>query len=86
LFVIIGGSALYEVKIVDFIKVEDKESEFACYECFVIQGEFPGGSYSFTPNSWCKEPGKETPSVFIVCGKGVGDVDRDIRLFFFYKF
>jgi len=77
---------LYEVKIVDFVKVEDKESELVCNECFVIQGEFPGGFYSFTPNSWCKETGKETPSLFIICSKGVSGVDWDIRLFFFCKF
>jgi len=81
-----GSSSLYEVKIVDFVKVEDKEAEFVWNECFVIRCVFPGSFYSFTPNSWCKETGKETPSLFIICGKGFGGVDWDIRLFFFCKF
>jgi len=85
LFTVKGSSALYEVKIVDFVEVEDKESELVCNECFVICCEFPRGFYSFTPNSGCKETGKETPGLFIICGKGVGGVDWDVRLFFFCK-
>jgi len=77
---------LYEVKIIDFVKMVDKESVFACSECFVIRCVFPGGFYSFTPNSWGKEARKETPSLFIICGKGFGGVDWDIRPFFFCKF
>jgi len=85
MFTVKGSSSLYEVKIVDFVKVEDKESELVCNKCFVIRCEFPGGFYSFIPNSWCKETGKETPGLFIICGKGVSGIDWDVHLFFFCK-
>jgi len=53
LFTMKGSRSLYKVKIVDFVKMKYKESKFPCYKCFVVCSEFPGGSYSFTPNSWC---------------------------------
>ena len=53
LFTVKGSSLLYEVKVVDFVKMKNKEAEFPCDKCFVIQCEFPGGSYSFTPDSGC---------------------------------